>query len=289
MCIRDRLIKARLEEKKQLQSESAYLQQVPYKQLADMDCVERTRDKELKVRELHRFYGVSSLANLPGVKAFEVSFRCGAEKEASSYALAAWLRCAEMHAAEVQTAPFDRKRLKEEIVEIRALSMKEPEEFVPELKGLLAECGIVLVLLPHFPKSYANGAVFWPRRDKAVLVLSIRRKWADIFWFSLFHEIGHLMLHPGKTFIDDERAIADPARKEEEKKADEFAEDSLIAIERLNEFFAKADFSQEAITEFSREAGIAAGIVVGRLQHEGLLKHNSELNRIRSRYEWKDR
>jgi HTH-type transcriptional regulator/antitoxin HigA len=266
---RYQLIKARLEERKQLQRESAYLPRTPYKQLADLDCVRRTRDSEHKIRELHRFYGVSSLANLPGIKAYAASFRCGATREASSYALAAWLRCAELRAAEVPTDPFDKGKLREALGEIRALSKKKPAEFMPELERLLAECGVVLILLPYFPKTYAHGATFWLGPDKAVLLMSIRGKWADIFWFSLFHEIGHILLHPKKTFIDDDQVLPELARQE--KEANAFAEDSLIGAERLGEFVGKADLSQAAIEAFAGEVGVSAGIVLGRLQHEGFL------------------
>ncbi|MBE3126361.1 MAG: HigA family addiction module antidote protein [Acidobacteria bacterium] len=218
---RYQLIKARREERKQLQKESAFLPRTPYKQLAELDCVERTRNPEHKIRELHRFYGVSSLANLPGIKAYEASFRCGARKEASSYSLAAWLRCAEQRAVDAPAEPFNKGKLRESLGDIRALSTKSPEEFLPELKRILALCGVVLVMLPHFPKTYAHGATFWLGPDKAVLLMSIRGKWADIFWFSLFHAIGHIILHPKKTYINDDHVR--PEQVQQEKEADQFA------------------------------------------------------------------
>lgn len=218
---RYQLIKARLEERKNIQKELAFIPRTPYKQLADLDCVERTRDSEHKIRELHRFYGVSSLANLPEIKAYEASFRCGATEETSSYALAAWIRCAELRAKEAPAEPFDKRKLRRSLGDIRALSTKSPVEFMPELERLLSRCGVVLVMLPHFPKADAHGATFWIKPDKAVLLMSIRGKWADIFWFSLFHEIGHILLHPKKTFIDQDQVHPELARQE--KEADEFA------------------------------------------------------------------
>jgi HTH-type transcriptional regulator / antitoxin HigA len=282
---RYRLIKARLEEKKQLRKESGYLARIPYKQLADLDCVEKTRDSEHKIRELHRFYGVSSLAHLPGIKAYEASFRCGGAREASNYALAAWIRCAELRASEVPAESFDKGKLRKSLGQIRMLSKKEPAEFVPGIKQILAGCGVVLVLIPHFPKTYAHGATFWIKPDKAVLLMSIRGKWADIFWFSLFHELGHILLHGKRTFIDD-RKIS-PELAGQEKEADRFAANSLIEAGRFENFILKADFNEAAIESFAGEIGVSAGIVVGRLQHEGFLKQDSELNRLRARYVWK--
>ena len=276
---RYQLIKARLEEKKHLQRESAYLPRTPYKQLADLDCVRRTRDNEHKIGELHRFYGVSSLANLPGIKAYQASFRCAAARGASSFALAAWLRCAELRAAEVKTSPFDKGKLREVLDKIRSLSTKKLAEFMPELERHLAGCGVVMILLPHFQKTYAHGATFWLGQDKAVLLMSFRGKWADVFWFSLFHEIGHILLHQKKTYIDGGRILPELARQE--KEADEFAANSLIEARRFDEFVRKGDFSEAAVEGFAGDLGIPKGIVVGRLQHEGLLKYDSELNNRR--------
>ena len=242
---RYQLIKARLEERKQLQKESTFLPRTPYKHLADLDYVERTRDSEHKIRELHRFYGVSSLANLPGIKAYEALFRTGATSDASSYALAAWLRCAELRAKEADVEAFDKGKLRKSLGDIRALTMKGPDEFMPELERLLAECGVVMIWLPHFPKTHAHGATFWLGPDKAVLLMSIRGKWADIFWFSLFHEIGHILLHQKKMYIDDGNVLPELARQE--KEADKFAANSLIGEERFGPFIRKGDFGEAAV------------------------------------------
>ncbi|MGA2534019.1 MAG: ImmA/IrrE family metallo-endopeptidase [Candidatus Aminicenantales bacterium] len=284
---RYQLILARLEEKKQLRKESEYLTRNPYKQLAELDCVQKTRDREHKIRELHRFYGVSSLGNLSGIKAYEASFRRGGAREASNYALAAWIRCAELRASETPTESFDKGKLRKSLGEIRTLSTKDPAEFVPGLKQTLGECGVVLVLLPHFPRTYAHGATFWTKSGRAVLLMSIRGKWADIFWFSLFHELGHILLHKKRTFIDDRTVSSELAPQE--KEADLFAANSLIEAGRFEEFIHKSDFTEAAIKAFSGEVRVSAGIVIGRLQHEGLLKQDSALNHLRARYVWKNR
>lgn len=284
---RYRLIKARSQDMKHIRKEAVYIARTPYKQLVEQKCVEKTRDPELKVRELHRFYGVSSLANVPQIKAYEPFFRCGRGKEASGYALAAWIRCAELRAVELHTDSFDKKKIMGALLEIRALSLKSPEAFIPGLEQILRKCGVAFVLLPHFPKTYANGATFWIKADKAVLLMSIRGSWEDIFWFSLFHELGHLLLHGKRTFIDGDGGASAPGDKEKEKEADEFAAASLLLTARFTDFVRAGDFGEAAVRAFAGEMGVPAGIVVGRLQHEGLLPYDSELNRLRRKFDWK--
>lgn len=282
---RFQLIKAKEQEKKLIQQELTHLPNTPYKQLADMGYVERTRDGTQKIRELHRFYGVSSLVNLSETRAYAASFRRSPKGIASGYALAAWLRCAELRAAEAPADAYDKTKLRAALGEIRAMTKRDPADFLPELAGLLAGCGVALVLVPHFPKTYAHGATFWPKSDKAVLLMSIRGKWADIFWFSLFHEIGHLLLHKKTTFIDDGNTPSENLPLEQE--ADDFASNKLVPSDKLHEFISRNDLRREAVRALAEEIGISVGIVVGRLQHEGVIEHDSELNRLRERYEWK--
>jgi HTH-type transcriptional regulator/antitoxin HigA len=161
-----------------------------------------------------------------------------------------------------------------------------PRAFPAALANRLAAVGVGLVLQPHFPKTYAYGATFWLGAEKAVLVLSLRGRWADVFWFSLFHEIGHLLLHRKTTFIDDGDVPADGA--ELEREAERFAEETLIPSAELFAFVGKGDLRAPAVKAFAEGMGIAAGVVVGRLQHEGAVSLDSGLNRLRQRYEWEE-
>lgn len=241
---RYQLIKARLEEKRQLEKESAYLEATPYRQLAELNCVKKDADKEQKVRELHRFYGVSSLANLPRIKAYGESFRWGGMRmrDASNFALAAWIRCAELRAAEVPVETFDKRKLRRSLGDIRALralSGKEPDAIagaaVAELTKILARCGVALILLPHFPKTRARTVTFWMKSDRAVLVVGVEGEGRrpDLRWSGLFHAIGHLALHGKKTFIDGDKVARSPVREEKkEKEADDFARYALRGASR---------------------------------------------------------
>ena len=140
--------------------------------------------------------------------------------------MAAWIMCAELQAAAVPAGTFDKGKVGRGLNDIRVLSTRDPAEFVPELKGILARNGVVLVLLPRFPKPCARGATFWIKPDKAVLLMSPRACWTDISWFSLFHGIGHILLHGKRVFIDERKVSPELARQERE--ADYFAKDSLV-------------------------------------------------------------
>ncbi len=279
------LTKARNKAAEQIKEESNLVARFPYSAIANCGWVEPTRKRTEKVVELRRFFGIASLHNLSSVHAYEPAFRQSVRGNASvsQESLVAWLRVGVLEAEKVATNPFDPVSALAAMQILRLLTKEKPTAFQPTLKKRLAEAGIAFVLIPHFPKTHVNGATFWVRPDKAVLMATIRGGWADIFWFSLFHELGHILLHDKRrTFLEDD--AADPVWEDKEKEADEFARDALIPPAHWREFSAAGDFSDARILSFSDEVGIAPGIVVGRLRHDGLVPRSRQTHRMK--YRW---
>lgn len=142
---------------------------------------------------------------------------------------------------------------------------------------------MAVVLVPGLPKTGLSGATRWLNPDKALIQLSLRYKSNDHLWFTFFHEAAHILLHGKKElFLEG----LDGIDETKEHEANVFARDRLIPPRGFASFVRQADFSQEAITRFSESIGIAPGIVVGRLQHEGWLPH-SHCNALKIFYDWK--
>lgn len=279
-----RLVLAEQAEAEQIKEEISLVTAFPFKEMAALQCVAAVRKAEDKVRELRRFFGVASLNQLGRIPAYAPAFRvASAGRQPSAYGLAAWLHCGTMQAKKVEVAPFDERRLREALPRLRDLTMARAD-IVAQIQALLAECGVVFVLFPHFPKTYAHGATFWVERNtKAVVLSSIRGKWTDIFWFSLFHELGHLLLHGDSVFV--EMSDGNGMRAPEEAEADAFAGEVLIPSNTYAQFRDEGDYRPAAVLTFAESIGIHPGIVVGRLQHDGLVPQN-RLNDIRERYGW---
>ena len=278
-----RLISARKkmnDTRQQLKSEEQLVADYCYPALKKLGVVKDMRLRAEKAEELRRYFGVSALSNVPAIRRYQPVFRRGRGNAISeSRAVAAWLRFGEIRGQEARCAPFNRNALLADLGRLRRLTRQAPVA----LKDLLAGLGIVLVLCPHFPKTYVNGAVFWLGQNKAVLMPRNRGRWADIFWFTLFHQIGHLVLHSkegtileGATFTQKELL--------REKEADRFAQDALISPEAFSDFEGEGVFTRVAVERFAEEHCVHPGIVVGRLQYEELVPHNSVLNRLRERF-----
>jgi Zn-dependent peptidase ImmA (M78 family) len=117
--------------------------------------------------------------------------------------------------------------------------------------------------------------------DKALIQLSLRYKTEDQLWFTFFHEAAHIVLHRKRLIFLD----ISESEGELEQEANRCAAEFLIPRTEYDEFATLSSHSQNRIRAFARSIGIAPGIVVGRLQHDGILPH-SHCNDLKRRLEW---
>jgi len=251
--------------------------------------VEQRTRREDKVEELQKFFGVTSLQTIPSLNRYQPFFRTGKRKSAkrSPEALSAWLRMGELRARELECNEFQKEKLFSALPQLRLLTKEEPENFLTGLKTSLANVGIAFVVVPHLPKTYANGATYWIGKNKAILMVTLRGSWADIFWFSLFHEIGHIVLHSQHIVFVEEEGEENDSMDQHEQEADQFAADMLIPPHEYELFVQNGEFYPGDIKHFADKIGIDVGIVVGRLQHDHYLENNWH-NDLRTRYKWSD-
>lgn len=168
------------------------------------------------------------------------------------------------------------------MLKIRKLTIENLELAVDKMINLCKEAGVALVFLPEPKGAFVYGATKWLQHDKVMIALSLRRKSDDQFWFSFFHEAGHVLLHGhNAVFIDDEDVKGSKDKKELE--ANQFARNILIPDDEYKQFVKRGHFFREDISEFAYKQNISPGIVVGFLQHDGLIEfrfHNKLKQKI---------
>jgi len=271
--------KTRLEDLARVQAQVEMARKFPYRDMAKLGWVKDTRDWAERVRELLGFFGVARLDVISEVQS--VAYRRSRTRDASPQALAAWLRKGELEAAEVKTQPFDARKLRAALPRLREMTAWPPAKFQQPLCDLCAECGVALVFVPHLPKTHANGAVRWLNKDTVLAQLSVLHKYDDIFWFGLFHELAHALLH-GKRDVFVE--TTGNQRTGKEREADDFAANTLIPPAQVERLRGLRAYSAAAVKAFAREIGLAPSVVVGRLQHEKLLPP-THLNGLRAKFQ----
>ena len=155
------------------------------------------------------------------------------------------------------------------------MTLQEPEDFIPRLQNIFAECGVAFVLLPHLKNSGINGVVKWVSPNRVVLAMNDRRAYADTFWFSLFHEIKHVLQQKTKTvFLNAGSKEMQEIDAKLEMEADEFAQNYLIPAKDFRRFSPTKYTTDAQIIQFAKSIGIHPGVVAGRLQHDGIIAAN---------------
>jgi HTH-type transcriptional regulator/antitoxin HigA len=248
-----------------VKEEAATLSRFPYNELAKRGYVEQTTNKEKRVGNLWKFFGVNSLSFVSITE--DAAFRKSRDSNVKSEAIAAWLRCGELEAKKIEVPAYSESKLKLVLGEIKSLSLNGAEEFSKEIEKRLNEVGVALIYISHFRGTGVSGAVRW-LNNIPVIQLSLYYAWADIFWFSLYHELGHLVLHGRKDkFIEFDKKELSPV-KDKEADADRFASDALIPPKNYNEFLKNSDFSRSRIIKFAETLNVHPGVVAGRLSHD---------------------
>lgn len=226
---------------------------------------------EQKVLELRKFLNVSNLTAIPALVSTG-AFRAQTNVTVDEYTLFAWQKICEVLCEKITVKETNyqeqKKNLLTLIPSIKSMMFEHQDVFVPHLVSLLSENGIAFCIAPSFKGAPVQGYIKHISNTKTILAMTFRQKKADIFWFSLFHEIGHLVNGDGKTkFIDFESV-----ETIQEKKADEFAENTLIYRQDYERFIQDSDFSMPAIKNLAKKQNILPCIVIGRLQKENYLR-----------------
>ena len=164
---------------------------------------------------------------------------------------------ARMRHSMTRSATGHQDLLKSQIPRFRRLTWyKSPALFIPKLKELLADAGVKFVIVRAPKGCSASGAVRVLSDDTPHIQLSCRYLSDDQFWFTLFHEIGHLLLHYDKMPILKNEGLSDD---ECEREANEFAAHVVVPMPYREKLFWLGG-SRFPIIKFAKKVGIAPGL-----------------------------
>ncbi len=272
-------------EREALKAGEKWLDEYPIREIIKRGWIKAGRDRAGRLNALMSFLGVAVAE--PRAYQQAVGFRIteAAGRKVSLGALAVWLRKGELDAQDIDTADYDERAFRRALARIRGMTGRAPEEFIPEISDLCAEAGVAFCMVRELPKSGANGATRWLTDRKAMIQMSLRHKWADIFWFTFFHEACHLLKHRTQRRIVIDGLDPDPNMARIEEEADRFARDFLIEPDAWDGFCDRDCFTAESVNEFAGAVDIAPFVVVGRLQKEKRIGYNL-LTDLKPRYEW---
>lgn len=279
-----RLHRAQEAERRKAAKSASWAKRFPVNALVKRGVMDKPSSPAAAVSGLLAFFGVGSVeAWAVKYGAESVNYRHSPGFKSDECALATWRRLSELEAERQTCAGFNAARFKRSLGAIRALTREPFGDAIRRAGERCNESGVVLALIPPLPKAAISGAAWWLSSRKAVIALSARHKTDDHLWFTLFHEAAHILLHGKReVFIDSKENGAD----EREAEANRWTADFLIPDEAWEIFVEAGPKSVRSVSRFAEEQGIAPGVVVGRLQHEGRLPWGNPLNRLKRRLVW---
>ena len=276
-----------IEKEKDFDEQACLARLIDYKYFVNYIGLSAAKSTNEKVANLCRYFKVADLRVML-TPDFLVNYRTGIRMvdDKSIINSRAWVQTAINYSQGIKTKPYNAEKLKLFLPELRRMTVQSPENFLPKLQEIFTECGVAFVLLPNLKNSGVNGAVKWVSDERVVLAMNNRRLDADIFWFSLFHEIRHVLQRKTKTtFISYSEEEMVEVNKQLEEDANSFAANYLIPPNALRKFSPSKYTTDEEIVNFAKSIGIHPGIVAGRLQHDGILAPN-RCAKFKEKYEF---
>jgi HTH-type transcriptional regulator / antitoxin HigA len=265
-----------------------WLKDLPVREMTKLGWIDEQPDWASRVSECLSFFGVEDLESWRSTFEPMISgslMRISATVPTKRLAVAAWLHQAMREAEAVHPAPWNASVVMEILDAIKRLTRhKDPRTFLPKLQNLLATAGVSLVVLRTLPGCPASGAARFLSSDHAMIVVSGRFLSDDQFWFTVVHEIGHLLLHGSEQAILDAPYSDDRDESQEERDANQFAADALLPAS-VRSHIPMGKLNQRDVISISLEAGVSPGIVVGQLQFEQRIDRD-RMNRLKRRYKW---
>ncbi len=254
------------------------------KYLRQREMMPLREKKDDSILSLRKVLQISNIANLKEMIPAG-AFRIAANTTVNPNVLGAWIRlCQLIGDDKTVLSKFDKKYTNDLIKEIKNIMCQKDVSIQGSLRDVMVKYGIDFSVVRNFRGAPVQGYISQKSDGIYQMVLTIRGAFADIFWFSLFHEIGHIVNGDiGKNF----KFLDDGSDYEKERAADLFASNMLLSPESYKMFVQKRDFSIEAISKYAKSQNVMPYIVIGRLQKEKYLDYRMYSN-YKLRYKWGD-
>lgn len=244
------------------------------------NIIETSSKKEITILSLRRLLNVNNLASISNLAIPQAAFRGSKKIKTNIYVLYAWQKLCEISIRDINLSQkYDANKLKTKFEDIKSTMFLPAKKMIVELKKIFAECGIIFDVMKNFTGAPVQGFI-QKKNEQVVLCMTIRQAFADIFWFTLFHEIGHLL----NNDFNDQYIDYQFTDSEIEQNADLFAQNTLINNDDYQKFAKKEQHTDKEIIEFAKQQNVKPFIIVGRIQSE--LNDYTYKSKFKDRYIW---
>jgi addiction module HigA family antidote len=270
---------ARTRQNDQMKRAEEWARSFPLKDMVRLKWLAPFTTKTEAVKSLFVFFEISNQAAWESVylhSELKLHFRISLAHTKNPHAISAWLRRGEIQASEIKAEPYSEKAFKNALPEVKNVMAKHPDDFFTRLKALCFKAGVKVVHTPCLPKAPISGATRW-LNDTPLIQLTGRYKRNDSFWFTFFHEAGHILLH-GKKDIFLESVEYSDKDKVKEKEADLFAQEWVLSSAEKKQIVEQAKttgmLTVQDVIKFAECFNTHPAAIIGQLQHDKLIPYS---------------
>jgi HTH-type transcriptional regulator/antitoxin HigA len=207
--------------------------------------------------------------------------RSKTDGSATEFNTQTWLRKAQTEASRYKPLAYDKKALEALLDEIPSLTRSN--DGIARLINGLTDAGIIFMILSHLEKTYLDGAAFMTG-ENPVVVYTARYRFRNSFWWTITHEIAHVLLHLDDSdgcFVDN--LDDDAGGDDKEAEADDFCR-KVFGVENLIKSAGPYSnyFTEARLREIAKNAGLEPSIVLGILQFSGMVSYRSPMNKLKA-------
>ena len=266
---------AREKRQKVIQQSISWAKQFPLAEMIKKGWLPQVKTIEEKTMEMLAFFSFSNYTAWEDYyfnQQLKVAFRISLAHIKDPYAISAWLRRGELQAGELHAGAYSEKKFKEALPKLKAIMAKHPEDFFQQLQNICLKAGVKVVHTPCINKAPISGSTRW-LNDTPFIQLTGRFNRNDIFWFTFFHEAGHIIMH-GKKDIFLENLEYSDKDLEKEKEADSFSIKWTFSDEEEAEIIEALPLKNQNIKHFAKKFKTHPAIIIGRLQRKKLINNS---------------
>lgn len=258
----------------ELQRSLPWAKKFPIAEMIRRGWLPAVQGMQAKTEALLEFFGMSGHAAWEEYyleQELKVAFRISLRHSKEPHAISAWLRRGEVQAAAMDALPYDEEHFRQALDRIRDIMLRHPQDLLQQLQQTCLQAGVKVVYTPCIKKAPLGGCARW-LNNTPLIQLSGRYKRNDVFWFTFFHEAGHILLHGKKdVFLEDFDYSDRDKRKEAE--ADRFAVTWTLTVEAEAELNSRDDVSEDEIMHLAHRFNTHPACIVGRLQRDKKIPH----------------
>lgn len=213
--------------------------------------------------DVYKIRQILNVSNLKTIKTLnKACYRAQFSKNTSENVMYTWQYLCEKKVSSQSNNELNIKKLKESLDALKSVMHEKKEEHLKLITKILNDAGILFTVMPNVKKAPISGLTVETKKKQIMIVLTLRYKYVDSFWFTLFHEIAHVI---NEDYKKDQNLWE---KDDVEAKADKFASNILIDQDLYEEFILENDFSDTAIKNFAKLNNVLPTIILGRLMKD---------------------